>query len=206
MRLGSRSPRFLLPLAVLVLACGSGWAQSDNQSLGDVAKKNQAEEAAAKKARKVYTDEDMPSTSGAGSNAAAPSSVASSAATAPATGDAKPAPDADKDKAKAASPEADDPGKAEARRLAKERADNYSKDAEAMQRKYKNLQDQYDKETDPFRRMVMEQELSSAPEKVAAMQKKADDAAKEASGGGSASDQQQGQQQSSAPSPDQTPQ
>ncbi len=78
MRLVLRIPRYFLVPVLFILCCGVGWAQSDDQSLADIAKKDKEQAAAAKKTTKVFTDDDVQHGSSA-------PSVAEGSATAPAS-------------------------------------------------------------------------------------------------------------------------
>lgn len=99
MRLVLRIPRYFLVPVLFMLCCGLGWAQSDEQSLADIAKKDKEQAAAAKKTTKVFTDDDVQhgsSASGAAEGSMTPSAsdkqsqgaspAATAAAEAPAAG------------------------------------------------------------------------------------------------------------------------
>jgi hypothetical protein len=192
----SRSPYLLL--GVLVLLCsGLTWAQS-GESLGDVARKTKDEAATGKKAAKVFTEDDIPASASVSAPASSSSSASATATDNPAS-DSKDAKGKAAD-AKSAAPE--DPEKAEERKAQMKLADGYEQDAKDLQRKYKALQERYDNETDPFRKMVMENELANSKDNVAGLQKKADDLRKQAQGGGSAdaTAQPAGQQPNQQPS------
>ncbi len=183
MRLLECSPRWLLTITLVLLCGGIAGAQSDQPSLGDVAKKNK-QDSAGKKAKVVVTDDDLPASTGASSSTNAPVSQPGSAATV--AGD-KPVSDTKDDSAKgakdAASTSSDDKSKPEDRQAAQQRAKALAEDEKALQEKYKKLQEKYDQETDPFRKMVMENELANSKTNMDALRQKRQDAERAAQGG-----------------------
>jgi hypothetical protein len=179
----NRLSRWILLGVLVVLCCGAAWAQSE-ESLGDIARKNKENAAAQKKPARVITEDDIPASSMAASSAPSSSSSAASSASSTAADSKDSGEKATKDAGKDdGSKTPDDPKKAEERKAALKLADGYEQDAKDLQRKYKQLQEKYDAETDPFRKMVMENELANSKDNVAAMQKKADDLRQQAGGG-----------------------
>ena len=177
----SRSPWMLL--GALLLFCAAAWAQS-NESLGDVARKNKEGAVTQKKSARVFTEDDIPASSSAMSSAPAAASAVAAEAASPAKDDKDTKKPADAKDSAAKAPE--DPQKAEERKAKLKLADGFEQDAKNLETKYKALQEKYDNETDPFRKMVMENELANSKDNVAAMHKKADDLRKDAQSGGSA--------------------
>lgn len=175
----SRSPWMLL--AAWLLFCGAAWAQS-NESLGDVARKNKESAGKQTKSAHVFTEDDIPASASAMTSAPVASSSVAADTGGTAAKDDKDKPANAKDNA-AKTPE--DPQKAEERKAKLKLADGFEEDAKNLEKKYKTLQERYDSETDPFRKMVMENELANSKDNVAAMYKKADDLRKDAQGGGS---------------------
>jgi len=196
-------PRLLLGAALLILCGGLGWAQSDSQSLGDVAKKTKEQEATAKKSAKVYTDDDLPKSSSGSTNAPAPSSPDNAAAT-PSANEAKPPADASAKAADASASGGDNAAKPQSSEDAKQKLDALKADEDGSKKVVQHLQELLANETDEHRREIYTNALKHGQDHLAEVQQQRTDMERQA-GSQPAASGQPGQATPEAP-PEQAPQ
>lgn len=182
----------LVVLAGVLLGAGSLWAQAEQTPLGDIARQKATPQ---KKAKKVITNDDLPKSAPISTVGTATSAGSSGAAGQVAAGEKGAAAEGAAGKGKPAEGGAGAKASPEEVKLAQERVDIYTRDEQEKERKYKDFEQRYATETDPFRRQVMEGEVANSKENLAATRKKREDAEKELAGLQQGQKPQQQQQQ-----------
>lgn len=170
---------FLL-LAFALLAPAGGWAQSEEQqSLGDVARKQKATKGQEEgKTKKVLTNEDLPPGSEPSTAPAASGTAASSAV---AEGQSSPdAAPAEADKGTAAEGEPSDQTAAQQADETRKKAESLKHDEAATQRGIQRYEEMLANETDPSRRELYQRALRNAQNNLGTVQKQRADAEQEA--------------------------
>lgn len=160
--------KFVYPMLTFVLAGGGACAaQSDQPSLGDLAKQNRQE----KKVVKVLTNDDVatvrPQTTHQASNADSVSSAAPAASETAAKG-----PDKAKDTQKTASAPKDPPEVAEL----KQKLTSYKQQQDGWKQSAKKYEDLMANETSDFRRQMYEDALDGDKRNIEIYQEKIDQA------------------------------
>lgn len=156
--------KFVYPMLTFVLAVGGTCAaQSDQPSLGDVAKQTRQE----KKVVKVFSNDDVATVRPETSSQSA--KVASSAAPAVSQADAK-SPDKTKDTAKSAAAPKDSPAVAEL----KQKLSSYKQEQDGWKKSVKKYEDLIANETSDFRRQMYEDALQGDKQNVEIFQNKID--------------------------------
>ena len=181
---------FLL-LALALVAPAGGWAQSEEQqSLGDVARKQKAakgqEDA---KTKKVLTNEDLPPGKEPSTTSAAPGTATSSAgAEGQAAADAAAAEEETKT---AAQGEPSDLTKAQQADEARKKLEGLKHDEVSTERGIRRYEEMVANETDPARRELYQRALRNAQGNLGNIQKQRADAEQEAAAKEAAAQQEQ---------------
>jgi len=168
---------FLL-LAFALLVPAGGWAQSEEQqSLGDVARKQKAKKGQSEtQGKKVLTNEDLPQGSEP-STAPAASAASSAGAEGQSSPDAAPT---EADKGTAAEGEPSDQTAAQQADEARKKAESLKHDVAATEKGIQRYEEMLANETDPSRRELYQRALRNAQNNLGTVQKQRADAEQEA--------------------------
>ena len=168
---------FLL-LAFALLVSAGGWAQSEEQSLGDLARKQKAKKGQSEgQAKKVLTNEDLPPGEPSASPASSGTAASAAGAEGQPAGEAAPAEEAT---ATAAEGEPSDLTAAQQADEARKKAEGLKHDVEATEKGIRRYEEMLANETDPSRRELYQRALRNAQNNLGAVQKQRADAEQEA--------------------------
>ncbi len=173
--------RTLLALVAAILCLGmtaGAWAQSDQPSLAEIARRNRAEKA--QKAKKVYTEDSLPKTAPISESSPAPGSVA-----APSGGgeEGESAEAGDKPAVEAAAAKEGEELSPEAQE-AKELAERLKADEQSLENNIKKLEEDMENATSDFRRELYRESLQRAQENREVFRQRREEAEKDAAAGG----------------------
>ena len=196
----------VLVLLFALVAAGSGWAQSDQQqSLGDVARKQKEKKGQAEpKGTKVLTNEDLPTSGGLATSGSSSGTATSSASAAgEAAGDAAAAPEGEK---QAAAP-GEDSGMtaAEEADAAKKKLEGLKHDEQSYKNGLSHFEELLSNEVNESRRELYRNAMQHGQERLADNLKQQTETEKEVAAKEAAAKQQQNQPQASQPPPAQPP-
>jgi hypothetical protein len=159
--------KFVYPMLTFVLAAGGACAaQSDQPSLGDLAKQTRQE----KKPVKVLTNDDVTTVTPQAQSQASKTANVTSAAPASSGAEAAKSPEKAKETEKAAAAPKDAPEVAEL----KQKLSSYKQEQEGWKRTAKKYEDLLATETSDFRRQVYEEALQGDKHNVELFQEKID--------------------------------
>ena len=169
----------VLLLAFALVVPAGGWAQSEEQqSLGDVARKQKAKKGQGEeKEKKVLTNEDLPPGEPSASPASSGTAASAAGAEGQPAGEAAPAEEAT---ATAAEGEPSDLTAAQQADEARKKAEGLKHDVEATEKGIRRYEEMLANETDPSRRELYQRALRNAQNNLGTVQKQRADAEQEA--------------------------
>jgi len=159
-------------LIFLLAAGGACIAQSDQPTLGDLAKKHRQEEKSLAVKVKVFTNEDVATSTPSTQAQSAPALSASTATPAPSAPAAAKSPDKASDTGKSAAAAKDSPEVAEL----KQKLGSYKQEQDGWKQSAKKYEDLLANETSDFRRQVYQEALQGDKQNVQVFQNKIDQA------------------------------
>lgn len=158
-------------LIFLLAAGGACMAQSDQPTLGDLAKKHRQEEKSLAVKVKVFTNEDVATSTPSTQAQSAPAASASSSAPSPAAIASAKSPDKAKDAGKSPASK-DSPEVAEL----KQKLGSYKQEQDGWKQSAKKYEDLLANETSDFRRQMYQEALQGDKQNVQVFQNKIDQA------------------------------
>jgi uncharacterized protein YukE len=159
-------------LIFLLVAGGACVAQSDQPTLGELAKKHRQEEKSLAVKVKVFTNEDVATSAPSAQTQSAPALSASSSAPSPSAAASAKSPDKAKDADKSPAATKDAPDVAEL----KQKLSSYKQEQDGWKQSAKKYEDLLANETSDFRRQVYQDALQGDKQNVQVFQNKIDQA------------------------------